>query len=292
MKPATPSSRFFLYVLYAIVLTFTLLYVRFPAEKFKIFCEQQVEQLFTDTSCNIADIGYGFPAAIVFEKVEIGKMEGEQRSVVVVDQIKIHPGIKFWNTLKIGGELYSGTLKASLIVDRAEKTYRLVDIVLKNLNLDEIVKDQGIVNRKVTGNLGGSGNFQAQWATPSNGQGKAQIKISSGSLEFLQPVLSLPALRYDQISFDMSYTEQLDIGRGKLKGADINAEFEGNVNIMTSLLTSRVNMSGLLEPRREFLQTHPLEAKMVKQYAARYKRSALPFKLGGTVSNPTFRFSR
>ena len=292
MKSVTPSSRPLLYVLYAIVLTLILLYLRFPKEKFKIFCEDQVEQLFTDSSCSITDIGYSFPAAIVFEKVKIGKTEGEQQSIVAVDQIKIHPGIKFWSTFKIGGKLYSGTLKASLIVDRAEKNYRLVDIVFNNLNLDEIVKDQGILNRKVTGNLGGSGNFQAQWATPIKGQGKAQIKISSGSLEFLQPVLSLTALRYDQISFDMSYTEQLDIGTGKLKGADINAEFEGNVNIMTSLLTSRVNMSGLLEPRREFLQTHPLEAKMVKQYAARYKRSALPFKLGGTVSNPTFRFSR
>lgn len=292
MKPAASSPRLLLYVIYALVLTLALLYIRFPAQKFKIFCEKQVEQFFTDTSCSIAHIGYGFPASIIFEKVKIGKMEGEQQSIFVVDQLKIRPGIKFWNTIKIGGKLYSGTLRTYLIFDRVEKNYRLADIVLNNLNLDEIAKDQGIVNRKIIGNLGGSGHFQAQWTTPKKGQGKAQIKISSGSLEFLQPVLSLPALQYDQISFDMSYTEQLEIKTGKIKGTDVNAEFEGNVNIMSSLLTSRVNLSGLLEPRREFLQTHPLEAKMVKQYAARYKKSALPFKLGGTVSNPTFRFSR
>jgi hypothetical protein len=97
---------------------------------------------------------------------------------------------------------------------------------------------------------------------------------------------------FDRINLDVSVGQQLELKQGKLKSTNLNANFEGSVSVMDSLLSSRVNLSGLLEPKREFLKSHPIEAKMVKQYAKRYKRSALPFKLRGTVENPTFRFSR
>ncbi|MFT5729020.1 MAG: type II secretion system protein N [Desulforhopalus sp.] len=288
----TPSSRFFLYVIYGLLLTTVLLYVRFPTDTFKSFCEQRLEQSLKASDCSIKRIHYSFPVSVVFEKVHVITSSGEQKSAFTIDQFKFRPGIKFWQKFKMFGDLYSGTFRATLALDTDKKSYQLTDIVLNNLNLNTILKDQGVVDRKATGTLGGSGRYSAEWDTPAAGEGKGRIEVKTGQIEFLQPILSLTAINFNRINLDISVGEQVEIQQGKLKGKNLNADFEGSLDVMDSLLASRVRLSGLLEPKREFLQSHPKEAKMVKQYAKRYKKSALPFKLRGTVANPTFRFSR
>lgn len=292
MMQLSSSSRILLYMIYGVLLTAVLLYIRFPTDKFRSFCEQQIEQTFKASDCRIKRIHYSFPISVVFEKVQIIKPSGEQQSVYTIDQFKFRPGIRFWKTFKLFGDLYSGTLRATLRFDRDNKSYILTDIVTNNLNLNDILKDQGIVDRQITGSLGGSGRYSAEWKSPTAGEGKGRIEVKTGQIELLQPILSLSAIDFNRINLDISVGEQIEIQQGKLKGKNLNADFEGSLNIMDSLLISRVRLSGLLEPNRDFLQSHPMEAKMVKQYAKRYKKSALPFKVGGTVANPTFRFSR
>lgn len=292
MMQIKSSSRVLLYVVYGILLTSFLLYIRFPTHKFKSFCEQQIEQFLNVSNCSIDRISYRFPISVVFETVKIKKTAGEQESVLAIDQFRFRPAVKFWNTFQFFGELYSGTTRATLTLDREKKSYQLTDIVLNNVNMSEILKDQGIVNRRVTGNLNGSGRYSAEWASPTSGLGRGRIEARSGKIEFLQPILSLPEIEFERINVDVTIGEQFELQQGKLKGKNINADFEGSLNIMDSLLVSRVRLSGLLEPKRDFLQSHPMEAKMVQQYAKRYKKSALPFKMGGTIANPTFRFSR
>jgi type II secretion system protein N len=279
-------------VIYGVILTAVLLYIRFPTDKFRSFCEQRIEQSLHVSDCRIKRIHYSFPFSVVFEKVRVIKSSGEQQSVFIIDQFRSRLGFKFWQTFKIFGDLYSGTIRATLSLDRDKKSYKLTDIVVTNLNLNKILTDQGFVDRKVTGSLGGSGRYSAQWNTPTAGEGKGRIEVKKGQIEFLQPILSLTAMNFDRINLDISVGEQVEIQQGKLKGKNLNADFEGSLDVMDSLLACRVSISGLLEPKREFLQSHPNEAKMVQQYAKRYKKSALPFKLRGTVANPTFRFSR
>jgi len=292
MIQLTSSSRILLYMIYGVLLTAVLLYIRFPTDKFRSFCEQQIEQTFNASNCSIKRIHYSFPVSVVFEKVQIIKPSGEQQSVFTIDQFKFRPGIRFWKTFKLFGDLYSGTLRATLGLDRDKKSYNLTDIVINNLNLNEILKDQGIVDRKITGSLGGSGKYSVEWKTPTTGVGKGRIEVKTGQIEVLQPILSLTAIDFNRINLDISVGKQIQLQQGKLKGKNLNANFEGSLNVMDSLLVSRVRLSGLLEPNRAFLQSHPMEAKMVKQYEKRYKKSSLPFKIGGTVANPTFRFSR
>jgi len=290
--PFTSSSRFFLYMIYGLLLTAVLLYVRFPTDKFKSFCEQRVEQSFSASDCSIGGIHYSFPTSVVFEKVRMTKSSGEQQSAFIIDQFKLSPGIRFWQTFTIFGDLYSGTIRATLSLEKDKKTYTLTDIVVNNVNLNEILKDQGVVDRKVTGSLSGSGRYSAEWNSLTASEGKARIEVTTGEIEFLQPILSLTAINFTSINLDIIIGEQVELQQGKLKSENFNADFEGSVDVMDSLLASRVNLSGLLEPKREFLQSHPMEAKMVQQYAERYNKSALPFKLRGTVANPTFRISR
>ena len=285
-------SRLIIYFFYGIIITFILIYFRFPTEKFKNFCENQIEKSLVNTTCVIGKIDYGFPLSVIFENVKITKHAGERQSDLMIDAIQIRPRITFWNSFRIQGKLYSGTIRARLDLNNAEKSYKLVDAVVNNLNLTTILKDQGLEERKVTGSMSGSGYWQAEWGAPEKATGKAKIKITKGSINFLQPVLSLSTLRYEQINFDIQYEQQLKILSGKLLGVDLNSDFEGNIQVMNSLFDSRLNITGLLEPSRTFLQKNPIEAKMVKLYAKKYKKAALPFRINGMVSSPTLRLSR
>lgn len=292
MKLSKSPPRLFFYLMYGVLLTSVLLYIRFPTDKFKTFWEKKVEQTFTGSVCNIEKIRYGFPVFLVFEKMQIAKTAGEKQAVIAVEQLKVRPGIQFWRAFALRGELYTGTVSGVLNLDQNESSYSLTDIVLDDVLLSEIIKDQGIEDRNISGRLSGSGRYQAKWNAPGKGLGKMRIAATSGSMELLHPVLSLSSIDFERINFDVSIGEQVTIGQGKLRGKDISADFEGTVNVVNSFFDSRLRLTGLLEPKREFLRTHPVEAKMVQQYAIRYKKKALPFKLGGTLSNPTFRFSR
>jgi type II secretion system protein N len=257
-----------------------------------MFCEKQIEKSLVNTTCVIGKIGYGFPRSIIFENVKITKHAGERQSDLMLDVIQIRPRITFWKSFRIQGTLYSGTIRARLDLNNTEKSYKLVDVVLNNLNLTTISKDQGLEERKITGSMSGSGYWQAEWGVPEQGTGKARIKINKGSIDFLQPVLSLSTLRYEHINFDIQHEQQLKILSGKLSGVDLKSDFEGNIQVMNSLFDSRLNITGSLELSRALLQKNPLEAKMVKLYAKKYKTKALPFRINGMISSPTLRFNR
>lgn len=292
MKKKSSSSMFYIYFLYALVLTAAALYFRFPAAKFKAYCERQVEQSFEYTDCNIGEISYVFPRSMVWTGVEINRKVEEFSSRLVVNEFTVKPGLTFWNSFSLSGSLYSGSAAAKLKIDRGEKQYSLRDIDINHVDFGKLYRDQGITNRAVSGTLDASGRYKGSLASPTRGEGKLRFTLENGKYDLLQPILSLSTINFDKINFDLTVGEQLDIQQGKMKGAEMNAEFSGNLNPAPSFPESRLKFTGLLEPQADFLQGHPREARMVKQYARRYKRNALPFILGGSVSNPTFRFSR
>lgn len=286
------SSRFILYMAYAFVLTVTLLYIRFPSAEFTAYCEQRFEKALNLSSCNIENVGYNFPYYVTLKNISLQKTVSDTQTRFLIDQISVRPGMRFWNTFKISGSTYSGSINSKLKIDWNESSYTLTDTVAVGLNISEILRDQGITNRKINGKLDGSTTLNGGWKSNSTVEGKARIAVTKGNIELLQPVLALTEIDFDKIVFDLSLTEEIELQEGKLKGKEINASFEGNITVMNSFQESRLRLSGLLEPKREFLQTHPLEAKMVKQYAKRFKKNGLPFKMGGTIATPTFRFSR
>jgi hypothetical protein len=76
-----------------------------------------------------------------------------------------------------------------------------------------------------------------------------------------------------------------------MTGKEIGAEFNGEMRLTSPLPNSTVVLSGNLTPKENFLAAHPGEKRLVEQLLRRYKTPALPFKVGGTVRRPTFRFS-
>ncbi len=285
-------SYFIYYMGYGFLLTLALLYFRFPTEEFRKYCEGLIVDRLPFEACSIKETRFSFPFTIILNQLNLQQASDETLTSIAIDQLSLQPTLKFWNTYTISGKAYSGTLNSKLKVNWTEQKSRLTDTVAIGLNVSEILTDQAITSRQITGTLDGSATFDFDWKKPSESNGKARLALTSGNFDLLQPVLSLTEISFSKIVFDMSLAEQIEIQQGKLKGENVNATFEGSVDVLQSLQGSRLNLTGLLEPKRDFLQSHPLEAKMVKQYTKRSRKNNLPFKMGGTLANPTFRFSR
>ena len=136
------SLRTFFYFVYAIFLTAVLLFVRFPAEKFKAYCEQRIEKILPGSStCNIDHIVYHFPLAVVFETIKISRTIDGQASDMVVDSLSVSPQpLQFWRAFTLQGKLRSGLFQARLELDRGKKTFQLVNIHLGGLDAGELAR--------------------------------------------------------------------------------------------------------------------------------------------------------
>ncbi|MGB3224445.1 MAG: type II secretion system protein GspN [Desulforhopalus sp.] len=287
------SFRSLFYIVFAVLLIALLLYVRFPAEKFKTYSEQHIERLSPGSECNISRFVYDFPFSAVLEAIEITRTINGQETEMIVDRLAVTPELpQFWKTFRISGEMYSGLFEARLDIDREAETFQLTDIYFEGLEAGSLAESIGISDRKISGSFEFAGSYQASTDTPGDGVGTGVAQILSGSMSLLQPILSLSTIEYDHLAVDLRQQKgTVTFANGELAGKDIVASFIGEMQLDSPLLMSNININGYLEPDAAFLRNHPEEQQFVQRLLEKYEATALPFKIGGTVQRPLFRFS-
>lgn len=288
------SLRFFLYLLYGLLLTAVLLYVRFPTEKFKQFCEKRIEHYLPGTTCKIDKVVYRFPLSAVLAQVNLAAAEEMDLAALGIQELVVTALPKtLFSGYSLDGDILGGTFRAELDVDREGDTFQLNGIALQNIDLGNLVGSLGGIEREMAGVMEYSGNYQADSKRPLQGSGKGVVKVGKGSMALLQPVLGLSAIDFDSVV--MSVTQDkgvVGLAEGKLNGQDIVADFTGELRVASPLVNSIVLLSGQMEPQDVFLRSRPREQKVVQRLLKRYKMAVLPFKVGGTVQRPLFRFSK
>jgi type II secretion system protein N len=287
------SWRSFLYFAYAVALTVILLYVRFPAEKIEAYCTARVERLFQGSTCEIDRVTYRFPISAVFESLHlIREIDGEEYDLVI-DRLEISPEpLRFWSVFTLQGEMYSGRFDLDLFLDRKAQMFQLANIHFAGLEAGELIKGIGITEREISGILEATGNYLAPNSRPGSGTGDGFFQMTTGSMSLLQPILSLSTIEFDQVALSLTYEDGLlELIGGGLLGKDIVADFTGEMRMASPFLNSNILLSGNIEPDNGFLETHPAEKEVVDRLLQRYKMTVLPFKVGGTVKRPLFRFS-
>lgn len=288
------SLRFFLYLLYGLGLTAVLLYVRFPTEKFLQFCENRLEHYLPGTTCKIEKVSYRFPLSAVLERVDLAIAEADEQAGIGLQELVITARPEtFFGGYLLDGDILGGTLSAELDLDKKNDRFELNDISLNDLDLGNLVAGLGEVEREMSGIVDYSGSYQADSKHPLQGSGKGVVKVGKGSMALLQPVLGLSAIDFESVVVSVTQEKGVvGLAEGKLTGQDIVADFTGQIRGAAPLANSIVLLSGQIEPQDSFLRSNPREQKVVQRLLKRYKMAALPFKVGGTVKRPLFRFSK
>jgi len=75
--------RWSLYSIYGLLLVTLLLYVRFPAQKFKIFCTHLITQQLPDYKNSIESLHYQFPLTLVARNIQLqSKDKAAKKSLI------------------------------------------------------------------------------------------------------------------------------------------------------------------------------------------------------------------
>ncbi|WP_459946734.1 type II secretion system protein GspN [Desulfocastanea catecholica] len=287
------SLRSLMYVAYAVMLTALLLYVRFPGEKFKDYCEKRIERLLPGSACTIEEIAYRFPSSAALAKIHITRTIDGQDNDMIVERLSITPEpLQFWRAYTLHGEMYSGSFTASLDVDSRRQQFHLRDIHVEGLEVEKLAESIGLADRKISGIFAFKGNYQAASNQPSDGVGTGDVEVVSGSIGLLQPILALSTIEFEKLIVGVSRQNGvIQFIDGELLGKEISADFAGEMRLTSPLLQSSILLNGHLAPDEVFLRNHPREQQFVQRLLQRYKVTVLPFKVGGTVQSPLFRFS-
>jgi type II secretion system protein N len=287
------SLRSLLYVVYAVMLTVVLLYVRFPGEKFKDYCEKRIERLVPGSTCTIEEIAYRFPSSAAFANIHVTRTIDEQDSDMVVQRLSVTPEpLQFWRAFTLHGEMYSGLFTAGLDVDSKTQQFHLTAIHVEGLEVGKLAEGIGLADRKISGVFAFKGDYQAASNHPNDGVGTGEVEVVNGSIGLLQPLLALSTIEFEKLTVGVSRQNGvIRLVDGELVGRELSADFAGEMRLTSPLLQSSVLLSGYLAPDEVFLRDHPREQQFVQRLLQRYKVTVLPFKVGGTVQRPLFRFS-
>jgi len=290
--PSIFSWRALAYLFYALMLIGVLLYVRFPTEKFKVFCENRLGILLPAGVCTIDRIDYNFPLTLNVDGIRISRGDAPRHEGFFIDTLSlvVNPA-NLGKTAFLSAIFYGGKFSARLETDFTGQTIRMQGIQLTGLRLAELVKGPLAVDRTIEGIAAFEGDYQAGFMDLLGGVGKGRGVIKTGSIDLLQPVLSLRKIDFTEAGCTVDYeNKRMEIAEGKLQGKDMTAEFSGELRLGSSMTNTQWQLGGALLPSAVFLQTYPQEAGMVQAVMQRYHMTALPFKIGGTLKNPTVRF--
>jgi type II secretion system protein N len=306
---------------YALLLVAILLYVRFPTQKFKVFCTQKVSQYLSGNECSIESLRYQFPLTLVAnnlrlhvnnqtgkgsspaegipevsdtgpEKQSKAKTPVQAGEVLEIPKITLAPLLSGWGkTFSISIAAYGGTHRAILACDRAHNTFTLSKIEINGLDLAKLSWLQAQAGRAITGLLTIEGSYSGQSGqdlSRGTGQGTAQIK--KGTFDLLYPIFSLKNIDVESGEVLMKLQEQkMLLTTGKFSGKELAGTFSGQiVSLGTNFAAMQLDMTGSLAPTPALVkksgQSQPLLQQLQKNH------STLPFHLQGTIGKPVFRF--
>ncbi|HKJ64291.1 MAG TPA: type II secretion system protein GspN [Desulfopila sp.] len=288
------TAYWFSVVLYTILLAGVLLYLRFPAEKFRLFVQNVVEDRLPETSCSIGGIGVSWPPALEFRELRLAGTQGKGDVVFVDPRLTVAP---VWSSLSsavaITSAAYSGNHRLLVGLSDDDSNVDLRSIEIKALNLAEVESLGRKLDRRITGLLDAQGTA----AIAREGFGllrlEADVAISDGEMALKRPILELDTLMLETGSASVTVNGQaITIAEGKIENQSLSAAFAGLVTLAESLLAGTVNLEGSITPRPALFQQNRQLKVIVNRMQKRYGSDLLPFEVGGTVGRPTFVFEK
>jgi type II secretion system protein N len=290
------NQKWFGYVLYAFVVTAGLLYLRFPSGLIKDYLETRGERSNSPFSVSIGQVSPSLPFGLKLQKARLAQRANPNKIIFRADRVSVKPTI---GTLLVGNLnlcfealAYDGVLKgcANFIEKRLQAPFS-TSIVLKDIHLDKYDL-RGLIGRHVEGRLDGTVAYNGKNDLLIEGSGEADLRLSDGRLELLQPILSLETIDFNQVSVKMALqNRKINLTQVALEGSNMRGTLSGIISLQKDIGESRLDLKGTIEPFSDFFKSLPGARNMVKLFQRRLKRGTLSFIIRGTLKEPSIQFT-
>jgi type II secretion system protein N len=240
-----------------------------------------------------------FPFGVKFLKSKISLKEHPYTSLFISDSLLIKPALMdfikgkskyVFDCLAYGGEI-KGFVHLTNNGKEAPEAPFATSFELKNIRINDYEYLSTLIGRKVKGLLGGVVTYNGQWNLLINGIGEANLRISDGSVELLQPVFSLESVAFDDIWIRMVLEKKkIKLTRVDMDGKEIKGTLSGTIALKNKFSESRLVLRGNIEPLAGFFKNDEGSADILKLFKRRLKRGKLSFIIRGTPADPKIRF--
>lgn len=290
------NQKWFGYVLYAIIVTAGLLFLRFPSGLIKDYLETRGERSNSPFSVSIGQVSPSLPFGLKLDKARIAQRANPNKIIFRADRVFIKPTLA---TL-LGGNLnlcfeslaYDGVLEGCAnFIDKSLQAPFSTSMVLKHIRLGKYDL-RGLIGRHVEGRLDGTVAYNGKNDLLIDGNGEADLRLSDGRLELLHPILSLDAIDFSQVSVKMALQDRkINLTRVALEGPNMRGTLSGTISLQKDIGKSRLDLRGTIEPFSDFFKSLAGARDMVKLFQRRLKRGTLTFIIRGTLTEPSIQFT-
>jgi type II secretion system protein N len=290
------NQKWFGYVLYAVIITAGLLYLRFPSGLIKDYLETRGERSNSPFSVSIGQVSPSLPFGLKLQETRVSQRAKPNKIIFRADRVSIKPTI---GSLLVGklnlcfeGLAYDGVLKgcANFTEKRLQAPFS-TSVVLKDIRMGKYDLPS-LIGRHVEGSLEGSITYIGKNNLLMEGRGEADLRLLDGRVELLQPILSLDSIDFNQVSIKMALqNRKSNLTQVALEGPNMRGTLSGIISLQKEMGKSRLDLRGTIEPFSDFFESLPGTRDTVKLFQRRLKRGTLSFTIRGTLSEPSIQFT-
>lgn len=292
-------KKYFGYILYGILLGIVLLYYRFPSDAFGNYLQSTAEEINPSYHVWVGKVRPSFPFGMKFLKTRVSLRAKPDTNIFMAESLLIKPGL--WSYLKGKSKYrfdclaYGGDVNGSVyFADNGEAVSErpfTTSMELRDIRVHDYEYLFTLIGRNVKGILGGIITYSGQGNLLINGTGEANLRISNGSVELLQPIFSMESVSFDDLSIKMILEKtKIKLNRVELKGREIKGTLSGTIGLKQNFSRSRLALRGSIEPLEDLFKSENGAPRMMKLFKRRLKGGKLSFVVRGTPADPKIRF--
>ena len=293
MAFAAKNKKWLGYALYVVLVTFFLLYYRFPTQAVEEFVEVSLSKINPELGFKAERIGPWIPAGLRINGGRIYLKDTPASEVFKADSMYIGPRLlklaRGEYSFDLSGTAYSGNISGSL--HGRDKNAAIYESALSFKDFDlaryGFLAEQ--LKRTVTGKLSGDIVYGKDSAN-AEGNGKADLRLTDGRLQFQAPIFGIGSVDLQNIDLELELgNREIAIVKAEMAGSEVKASLTGSIQLQTDMKLSRLNLKGTLEPLAEFYKNYPEIRELLKSMRKRVKRGQYSFAITGTLGEPRFR---
>jgi len=278
-------------LLYGLVLTGVLLYVRFPAGKVEDYLTKKISALGHGVAVDIGKCGYGFPAELRCDNLSIRARE-KKEEMVILESMIISPlvtglGLRY----NLTGEVAGGTFRTVVDFSPRMKTVKLSDLALTDMDLSRLGLVEKNLQREVRGMLDFHGSMVVSLKEPGLTVQEGKLTVREGYFVLRQQILMVDRLQMKPLDVQMAYENgELRLRDGSLRGNQLVVDFSGELKANDTMADWEMALKGSITPAQEYVAANPQVQRVVKRLQRQFTGNSLPYIVSGSLGVPRFRF--
>lgn len=286
-----PALYWLSLLVYGLLLSGVLLYVRYPTAKFEEYLSQKILELTNGVEIEIDNCRYGFPDDIHCDRLKFSSKD-KGAELIVLENIMISPviaglGFKY----SINGYTSDGRFSSVVEILPKKGMIKVNDLELIDVDLGRLAMIGIVFQREILGKVDFQGSVTFSTIDEHIVNVKGEMSVDKGSFALRQPILLMDRLQMEPFEVKIFYENGvLKLTDGIINGKQLKSAFTGDLVVKNTIAGWDMNIQGNIVPTKEYMAENLQLQRVVKRLQRQFQRQDLPYRVSGSLTVPRFRF--